>query len=233
MEKTTDLETSLFSAESMRLLESIRKTKALAAIPAGTTIGPIAEVHIVKILDEYGLEVAIPSICRPGDTSYVVISRETERLVNEIHKHNAEVRSSNELLRNLQESKRNEPYEEREVTTRSKETWAVPSMKETRASSLALLPNKASQNTMRTILTKEKKLITIHAHSRCGGDLAVSISKAITTMLRHFDQEERQPDGSRHWDSIKLVRKFAYEGALEFSDEVWLQKIFEGSTRKN
>ena len=38
------------------------KTKALA----GTTIGPITEVHAVEILDEYGLEVAIPSICKPG-----------------------------------------------------------------------------------------------------------------------------------------------------------------------
>ena len=44
---------------------------------------PISEVHIVKILDEYGVEVAIPSICKPGDVTYVVISRETERFVNE------------------------------------------------------------------------------------------------------------------------------------------------------
>ena len=61
-----------------------------------------------------------------------------------------------------------------------------------------------------------------------GGDLAVSISRTITTMLRHFDKEERQTDGSRHWDSIKLVleRKFAREGARDFSDEAWLQKDF-------
>ena len=52
-------------------------------------------------------------------------------------------------------------------------------------------------------------------------------------MLRHFDQDARQTDGPRHWDSIKsLVRKFAYEGARDFSDEAWLQKIFEGSTKK-
>ena len=42
------------------------EAKALAAIPAGTIIGPVSEVHIVKILDEYGLEVAIPSLCRQG-----------------------------------------------------------------------------------------------------------------------------------------------------------------------
>ena len=30
----------------------------------------------MKILDEHGVEVAIPPICKPGDVSYVVISRE-------------------------------------------------------------------------------------------------------------------------------------------------------------
>ena len=46
--------------------------------------------------------------------------------------------------------------------------------------------------------------------------------KTVTTMLRHFDQDERKSDGSRHWESIKsvLVRKFAYEGARDFSDEM-------------
>ena len=39
-----------------------------------------------------------------GDVTYVVISRETERFVNEIHTHKAKTRSSEELLENLQES---------------------------------------------------------------------------------------------------------------------------------
>ena len=68
------------------------KTRALAAIPTGTIIGPVIEVHIVKILDEYGTEVAIPSICRPKDTSYVVISRETEEMnCSEIFKNQKEM----------------------------------------------------------------------------------------------------------------------------------------------
>ena len=50
-------------------------------------IGPTEEVHSVKILDEYEVEVAILSICKPGDVTYVMISRETERFVNEIHIH--------------------------------------------------------------------------------------------------------------------------------------------------
>ena len=53
------------------------KAQALEAIPEGTIIGPVLEVHIVKILDGCGIEVAIPSTANPMDTSYVVISRET------------------------------------------------------------------------------------------------------------------------------------------------------------
>ena len=112
--------------------------------------------------------------------------------MNEIHDHRKELRSSNELLANLQESGRSE---ERKVTRSHKESWASPSTKET---PIILTPRKASLFTKRTIPKN-----VIHAHSRDGGDLAVSVSKMVTTMLRHFDQEERQTDGSRHWDSIK------------------------------
>ena len=55
------------------------EAQALAAIPDGTIIGPVLEVQIVKILDGYGIDVAIPSLVSPANTSYVVISRETER----------------------------------------------------------------------------------------------------------------------------------------------------------
>ena len=168
---------------------SYPKTRALAAIPAGTIIGPVLDTHIVKIHDRYAFEVAIPSICRPEDTTYVVISRETERFANETHDHKAEARSSDELLENLQESETHEPYEERKVTTRSKETWAAPSMKETRAGLPSLVPNKASFYTRRTIPTSERIWKTIHANASQGRHLAVSISKAVTTMLRHFDAE--------------------------------------------
>ena len=47
------------------------KAPALAANLEGTVMGPVLEVHIVKIIDGYGIEVAIPSIAK--------------RFVNEIH----------------------------------------------------------------------------------------------------------------------------------------------------
>ena len=98
------------SMQRMFLFSSLPQAKPSGTIPAGTMAGPICEVYIVKILDEYGLEVAIPSICKPGDVTYVVISRENERFVNEIHTHEAETKFSREWLENLQESKESISY---------------------------------------------------------------------------------------------------------------------------
>ena len=80
-----------------------------------------------------------------------------------------------------------------------------------------------------------KKWKVIHAYSSDGGHLAVSVSKMVTTMLRHCDQKERQTDGSRHWDSIQpvLMRAFASERAQDFRDKNWLRLIHEGSTKKS
>ena len=114
-----------------------------------TIIGPISEVHIVNIVDEYGIEIAVPSICKPGDVTYAAISRETERFVNEIHTHEARRRSGGVLLENSQESKDSVSCKQREVTTSPRETWVAPSTGETRVGSVKLVPNKAS------IYTKE------------------------------------------------------------------------------
>ena len=97
----TDGEKFLLCVENIRVLSrSYPKTQALSTIPEGTIIGPVLEVHVVKILDGYGMEVAIESVANPEYKTYVVKSREKERLVNEIHDHRQELRSSNELLAN-------------------------------------------------------------------------------------------------------------------------------------
>ena len=51
-------------------------------------IGPVLEVQIVNILGQPGLENSIPSTLKHETTSYVVITRGTERFVDEIHDHN-------------------------------------------------------------------------------------------------------------------------------------------------
>ena len=148
---------------------SYPKTQALAAVPEGTTIGPVLDVHNVEILNKYGIEIASPSVADPMNKSYVVITRETDRLVHEIHDHKQELRSSNELLADLQESGRSEVCEERKATKNFKETWASPSTKEACASPLSLTPRKAPLFTKRTIPASEKKWKVIHAHSQDEG----------------------------------------------------------------
>ena len=65
--------------------------------------------------------------------------------------------------------------------------------------------------------------------------LATAVSKIVTKMLRHYDQEERQTDGSMHWYTIRPVflRAFAQEGARDFDEGFWLYLIHEGSNKKD
>ena len=79
-------------------------SRAFAAILGGTIVGPVIEVQIVKILDQYGLGIAIPSPKDHVRTSHGMISSGKSRFVDEIHSPNAELRSSAELLSELQKS---------------------------------------------------------------------------------------------------------------------------------
>ena len=110
----------------------------------------------------------------------------------------------------------------------------APSIGETRAGFVNLVPNMTSVYTRKTTPRNEEKWIAVPSNPKRGSDLAIFISKTVTTMLRHFDQDERESDGSRHWEAIKsvMLRKFERDGVQDFNDEVWSQKIFEGSSKK-
>ena len=58
----------------------------------------------MKIIDQYGLEIAIPSPNDTKRTSYVLTSRGKSRFVDEVHIPNAELRSIAELLSELQKA---------------------------------------------------------------------------------------------------------------------------------
>ena len=72
----------------------------------------------------------------------------------------------------------------------------------------------------------------MRGNSPDGGYLETAVSNMITNMLRHCDLDERQTDGSRHWDTVrpKLVKTFAQE-ARDFDDGYWLMVIDEGSNK--
>ena len=60
----------------------------------------------------------------------------------------------------------------------------------------------------------------IYALLSDGGDLATAVSKLVTKIVRHYDEDERQPDGSLRWDTLRpvLLRAFAQQGARDFSE---------------
>ena len=132
-------ETSTPICREYTFSRSFPESQVVAAIPGGTTIAPVLEVRTVKILEEYGLEMSILSFVNPANTSYVVISRETEHFVNEIHDHKEELRSSNKLLTAFQKSERRELYGEERGSNSIKETCGPKGNKETCANPLSNL----------------------------------------------------------------------------------------------
>ena len=63
--------------------------------------------------------------------------------------------------------------------------------------------------------------------------LSSSISKMVSKLIRHFDQEERQTDGAVHWDTIKpvLEKGFRSHGVESFSETQWIEHIYKGSNK--
>ena len=123
--------------------------------------------------------------------------------------------------------------DQEEVSSMKKKEEPQASRKLVRALSAFLL-QKASLYTQRTIPANERRRKVIHAHSPDGGYLAVAVCKMVIKMLRHYDQDERQTDGSRHWDTIRpvLLRACAQQGAREFDEGFWLHLIHEGSNKR-
>ena len=62
------MDTNHTCAEKKTCSRAFTQAKPLRTTPAGTIIGPISEVLVGKILDECGVEVAMPSILQKLET---------------------------------------------------------------------------------------------------------------------------------------------------------------------
>ena len=60
-------------------------SRAYAAVPGGTVIGPVVGVRVEQFLGNHGLEIESPSPNRPETTSWVVICKGKNRFVDELH----------------------------------------------------------------------------------------------------------------------------------------------------
>ena len=161
----------------------------------------------MKILDQYGLENAIPSPNDGERTSQVMISKKrlgswmkiTFPIPNsdQVQNYSLNFRNLKELC--LTKSK-----------TRNQETGAVhvtspTGIKETCADTSALIPSKRLFYTQRTLLTTKRKWKVNPANSSYGGALSIVVSKMVTRMVRHYDQDERQSYASFHSDATRPV----------------------------
>ena len=151
-----------------------------------------------------------------------MISRGKSRIVERVHIPNAELRSCAELLFELQKSEGREPCLTKSKTG-NQETGAVhvkspPSIKETCADTLSISPSPSVFLHTQNHSYDQEKMESYSCHfSSCGGALSVAVSKTVTNMARHNDQDERQSDVSLHWDVIRpvLLKSFAKHGARD------------------
>ena len=60
-----------------------------------------------------------------------------------------------------------------------------------------------------------------------GWSLSSSISRMVSKLVRHFDQDERQTEEPYIWDAIKseLEKGFKDQGAEKFSESQWLDHV--------
>ena len=74
-------------------------SKPFASIDAEKEIGPVLNMKIATIIDVPGIEVQVPSLCSPGYSVWILISRCHERLVSEIHRHISDIVNYSSSLR--------------------------------------------------------------------------------------------------------------------------------------
>ena len=84
-------------------------------------------------------------------------------------------------------------------------------------------------------IPKEDRIWTITLGCpKCKRDsFETRISKCVTNMVRHHDQDERETDGAGHWDGVLSVLKGKFRNQLEkeFTDEHWLHCFYLGSIK--
>ena len=185
------------------LLRASPLSRAYAAILGGTIIVPVIEVHIVKILDSFGLEIEISSPYFPKRTSWVLISREQSRFVDELHIPNARhnLTSAEYSLNMKKRMKVNFVWRNRRLAFRKL------------VRSLNLAPGNWIRTLLGFLLTQCTTRIEPYLRRKGSGNLFVPfssytgrplstpvISNMVTIMVHHFDQEEeeRQTDAAVH-----------------------------------
>ena len=86
-------------------LRKDKDSRPYPSIDAYQQIGPVLNIVIAKVLDVCGIEVQVPPLSNPKDSTWTLISRVHEKFVNELHLQNDTiVNHSSSLLRREENS---------------------------------------------------------------------------------------------------------------------------------
>ena len=201
------------------------RSRAYTVIPGKTVIETVIEVHVVQLLGRRRLEIKKISL-RIIQTEHPGLWYAEERIdlwTNCISQIQDTISPVRKYYRNKQLQKK---------VNLVLQNWNNPALKKLVRDHSGLL---LIQCTFRKEFSmKEKKWKSIPAcPSFKGKSLSTAISKLVTRLVRHYDQEERETDGAVHWNATnpKLLRAFGDKRARKFSDKDWLQQIDEGSDK--
>ena len=211
--RTTGREASFLFVGNTHFLELILNHESMQQFLGETNIGPGIEVRIVKILEEYGLEISIPSIVNPCETSYVVISRETERLwmtSMTTERSSDPVTNSSQPFRN--QKGKDFVWNKKDPIASSKLVLLKATRKFVQTLSAILLVILSAERLSFLQVKGNGLLLTPTLHEE---DICLQVSKVVTKMIRHHDQDEREQDGSDHLGTVRsvLLKAIAQKGA--------------------
>ena len=149
-------EASIFNVENTQFLERTLHARIFAAIPGVTKIGPVIEGHVVLLMGTHGLGIAVPSRRDLLTTSWVLISRGKNRILDEVRTPNVSfIVPSAELLLERTCSNDTEPCD---ITdTRSRELDGNPTRVRRHSSNLVTLTARPVCFTRETIPALEGK----------------------------------------------------------------------------
>ena len=108
------------------------------------------------------------------------------------------------------------------------------SIEETHAKLLKNQTNPMYNCSESVIPVEERKWNDIPANQYLRGHtFEAEVSKLVMALARHYDQNERETDGSIHWKSMgpKLRKAFQKAGGQQLSDSDWLRHIYKGNNK--
>ena len=121
------LEIELQHAESIHTPRADSNSRIYAAIAERTAIEPVLQVHVIKFLGTYGIEIQIPSATTKDRSSWVVICRGKNRFVDESLHRDPRHNPTSKLLLGRSIAKESEPCATELEQSRIEETHAQQS----------------------------------------------------------------------------------------------------------